>query len=56
MAKTRPPHGGKPPHSGKVPNPRTLTPKKRGPKEETLIIPDIEAALNALLKKPKRQS
>jgi hypothetical protein len=38
----------RPPHGGRPPKPK---PAKRGPKEERLYIPDVEAALNRLLKK-----
>jgi hypothetical protein len=36
------------------PKPKARKGAKRGPKEERLHIPDIEAALNTLLKKPAK--
>ena len=37
------------PHGGQIPKPRKAL--KRGPKEEALIIPDIDAAFDAILKR-----
>jgi len=41
------------PHGGRPPRPRPA--RKRGPQPEPLIIPDIEEALNKLVKKPAKR-
>jgi len=43
----------RPPHSGKVPKPRK--PKKPGPKENVLIIDDIEDSLRRIWQAPKKK-